>query len=252
MCPNWPKSSWWEKAQDLCTKAHFFPAGIRLFENDERKEGPTRWGVWVLYIPGKDSEVVIQAIDPSVAVETKLRLEVRLLAASRQVASPCEALIDTGEKICVVREGLIPSDLFVPAQRPLRIIGANGRRLGGGKREVTLTLCIQGVRLGTTQKVELRIPTTLYEADIVDDIILGYVWCQKRGVDISPRRHGVICLKKGQEIWVEGIRTRVLQETETLVQAVRCIPPKYALDLFFRNRERNQGVGGVGLHGHVP
>jgi hypothetical protein len=245
VCPNWPKSRWWEKAQELCAKARFFPAGSRLFETDKGKEGPTRWGVWVLYIPGKNPQVAIQTVDPSGGNEARLRLDIRLLANNQEVVSQCTALVDTGAEICLVKKGLIPSDLFVAAQRPVRLVGANGKRLEGGDREVTLTLCIQGVRLGTTQKIELRIPTTFHEAEIMDDAILGYVWCAKRGVDISPRRHGVICLRKGQEIWVEGVRTRIVQDADTLVQAVCCTPPKFALDL-------DTSSGGVGVRRHIP
>ena len=48
------------------------------------------------------------------------------------VVPSCTALIDTGAEICVVKKGLIPSELLQPAKKPLRLVGANERRLEGG------------------------------------------------------------------------------------------------------------------------
>ena len=53
VCSNGPHASWQTRVQDLATKAHFFPPGSRLFETEKVKSGPVKWGVWVLYIPGR-------------------------------------------------------------------------------------------------------------------------------------------------------------------------------------------------------
>ena len=58
LVPNWPSAPWFKKVQDLSAKAHFFPAGSRLFETDEGKAGPTRWGTWVFYIPSPETAFI--------------------------------------------------------------------------------------------------------------------------------------------------------------------------------------------------
>ena len=53
-----------------------------------------------------------------------------------------------------------------------------------------------------------------------------------QGVDISPRRQGILCVKRGHEIWGEGVRTQDTGDSEMLVQVVTIARPKYALELF--------------------
>ena len=52
------------------------------------------------------------------------------------------ALIDTGAEANLVRKKIIPSQFMKPARRPLVLVTANGRRMNGGDREVTLRLCM--------------------------------------------------------------------------------------------------------------
>jgi hypothetical protein len=116
-------------------KDYFFPAGRRIFETAEGKAGPTRWGVWVLYIPGPNQPTRVQTVSSARGGETQLRVKVRLLAEECEAAPPCHALIDTGAEVCIVRKNLIPQQFFQPAERPLRLVGANARKLEGGIRK---------------------------------------------------------------------------------------------------------------------
>jgi len=66
----------------------------------------------------------------------------------------------------------------------------------GGDTEVKLVLKITGVDKQTHKKVEFYIPTVLYEADIQDDVILSYSWCQLRSVKIHLREPVILCISK--------------------------------------------------------
>jgi hypothetical protein len=44
----------------------------------------------------------------------------------------CEALIDTGAEVCLIRTGVVPSSTFVLAERPIRLVTANRQTLKGG------------------------------------------------------------------------------------------------------------------------
>ena len=68
----------------------------------------------------------------------ELRIPVRIFAEEHEAAPPCTALIDTGADVCLIRHGMIPSNLFYPASRPLRLVGVNGKKLEGGDKEVKL------------------------------------------------------------------------------------------------------------------
>ena len=112
----------------------------------------------------------------------------------------------------------------LPSFSPIAPCRGEWEKVRRGGKEVKLNLCTSGVIQGTDKKVEIRIPTTFYEARIYEDMILSYEWCRTRGVDISPRRHGILCVKRGHEIWVEGVRTHDTGDPEMLVQVVTIAP----------------------------
>ena len=155
---------------------------------------PTKWRVWALYInPEKNNPKKIRVVKNKEGRETQLKIPIRLLAEERELVPECAALIDTGAEICVRRKGLIPENYLRPAQKPLTLVGANERRLEGGDKEVTLTSSIWATPKGSQTPVEFRVPTVFYVADIRTTVILSYEWCQRKGVDVSPREHGLVC-----------------------------------------------------------
>ena len=157
------------------------PPGTLLFEDEQGKtQAPTRWGVLILYInPNVAEPKTVRVL--SGCRETSLRIPVRLLAGDDEVTPICPALIETGAEICVLKRGLIPDQYLRPATKPLRLVGANERRLEGGDKEVTLNLCVGAIQQEDNKKVELRVPKTFYVADIKDPLILSYEWCRQRG-----------------------------------------------------------------------
>jgi len=110
----------------------------------------------------------------------------------------CSALIDTGAEMFLIRQGLLPKFLFQPDEIPLWLIAVNKQRLAGGEKEVLITMLISGIHMIEKKAVEMRISIWVYSADIREDIVLSYEWCQLRGGDISARKHGLLCIKSGQ------------------------------------------------------
>ena len=103
----------------------------------------------------------------------------------------------------------------------MRLLAATGKRVAGVDREICVQLILKGVHRRSRKPVELRIPTTLVEAEINEDAILGFGWCRDRGIDIYPRQHGVLCIRGGRSIWVEGVRSANPDFSPTILSAVR-------------------------------
>ena len=133
--------------------------------------------------------------------------------------------------MCLMRTGLVPPGVLKMAERPLRLITANQQALGGGKLKAELLLVLDGEESDTGRQVLVRAPTTCFEADIGEDMILSYAWCQGRGIDISARHHGLVCIKAGMEIWVDGIRKHTTRDV-TVIRTIQPDEPKRALELF--------------------
>ena len=138
VCPDWPGTKWFKVAQKNMTKAPFFQTGSRIFQTADGNVGPTRWGVWVFYFEGTPKDTAVRMVTGPSKGEQQLKVRVRLLSDECEVVSPAEALIDTGAEVCIVRKGTVPPEFFRPAQRPLRLIGANAKRLEGGDKEASL------------------------------------------------------------------------------------------------------------------
>ena len=235
VCPNWPKSPWWEKIHSLTAKAHFYPAGTRLFETDEGIVGPTRWGVWILYIPSPEQKETQTHTVQTVRGERSLHILATIKRNGEELGPPVTALIDRGASVTLIRKGLFPDEYFQPAQHPTRLTAANGKRVVGGDREIRVQLRIKGFDLSTKKLVELVIPTTFIEAELPrEEVILGYNWFRDREFNIFPRQHRILCKRRGQEIWVEGLRLNTASDPQPVAPVVNDdeSPPPKALDLF--------------------
>ena len=162
--------------------------------------------------------------------ERQLRIPVRVELPDGG-STNCKALIDTGAEVCLVRTGLVPPDALKVAERPLRLITANQQALGAGKLKAELHLVLDGEESDTGRQVVVRAPTTCFEADIGEDMILSYAWCQGRGIDISARHHGLVCIKASMEIWVDGIRKQTRGDV-TVILTIQTEESKRALELF--------------------
>ena len=118
-----------------------------------------------------------------------------------------EALVDTGAEIKIIHPRYVPKNAFAPSKRPLRLGMANAVRLQGGKREVTFMMRIKGREMDSKREVELRIPTTAYDGEMVCEMILSYAWLAQQDAQINPRRHGLLFTERNRTIWVDGLLT---------------------------------------------
>ncbi len=89
-----------------------------------------------------------------------------------------ETLVDTGAEANLVRRGLL-SEMMTTSLRQLTLVTADGTRMEGGTKEVTLHLCFA---TSTPNKKGLRewcTTRTFHEADIQVDANLKYPSLEK-------------------------------------------------------------------------
>ena len=120
--------------------------------------------------------------------------------------SQARVLIDTGAEVCLVRKGLLPDALATRAERPLRLVAANNQRLPGGKHVVQIQLQFEAVEVDSQRKVLVTAPSTLYLAEMEEDIILSYQWLGERSLEVCPRSHGLRTRTGQGALWIPGLR----------------------------------------------
>ena len=59
------------------------------------------------------------------------------------------------------------------------------KRGGGGQFEAFLVFEMYAEDEQTGKELLIRLPTWCYEADIREDLILSYSWCQSRGMEVG-------------------------------------------------------------------
>ena len=126
--------------------------------------------------------------------------------------------MDTGAQANLIKKWLV-ANLAKPCKRPLRLVTANGDVLPGGDIEVDLMVHFRerGVDVGPGKERVWRAKGCVHEAEIEDEMILGYPWLQENRVAVLS---GTISqdLGKGVETsWREAF-DQVLMETP------RCFP----------------------------
>ena len=147
-------------------------------------------------------------------------------------------LIDTGAEVCLIKQGLLPSELFSESQRPMRLLAANNQRLPGGTREIVVSICLRGMDSETNCEMEMEIPTRLYEAGISEDILLSYAWLVTRNLDVLSAKHGLCAHSLSRKIFVPGIHgtslpyvARICGEPLVRVSSIPKEEKRNALDL---------------------
>jgi hypothetical protein len=83
-------------------------------------------------------------------------------------------------------------------------VAANNQPLVGGDREVDLQVRFSATDIDTEEKQILVVQTSLYEADIDEDVILSYLSMVERDIKIGPRNHGFWVDVGKQKFWVPG------------------------------------------------
>ena len=117
------------------------------------------------------------------------------------------ALVDSGAEINIIRSDLVGEEFFRQSPEPLNLVSADGRLIPGGKKLVHLGLQFNAVDASGRRHSPITVPTKLYEADIREDLLLGFDWLEKHFMMISaPER----CLIYYEDVflWLRGIDWR--------------------------------------------
>ena len=180
-----------------------------------------RWRICFCYLQAAD-----RSVQTVMGAQLNLRIPVRVLGTEK--AQRLRALVDTEAEICLVRKGLVEPHQLRPVVSPLRLRTANGQALGGGQFEALLAFQMYAKDEATGKEMLVRLPTWCYEADIREDLILSYSWCQSRGMEVVAPQHGLRCKRNGRSAWIPGMEHEI---NENLVSVLAVEEGKWALCL---------------------
>ena len=113
------------------------------------------------------------------------QLLMRVLATHKDGAKHIlHILIDTGAQANLIRMG-VTRNILIHSAKPLVLFTANGARMAGGVKEVTLDLFF-GARAYTTgaKLPDMVVPAQFHEADIQVDAILSYPWLRENRLGV--------------------------------------------------------------------
>ena len=137
---------------------------------------------------------------------SKLKVEV-LATFSDGSSHTLQALVDTGAEVNLINPKWVHNDLFYLSPKPIRLGAANSHLLEGGKRQTNILLTFHGHCLDSGNSIDLSLPFTAYDADVICDIILSYGWLAENNIIPNPRRHGLHFLDHPGPAWVHGTIT---------------------------------------------
>lgn len=135
---------------------------------------------------------------------SKLKIQVTLHFPNG-ASKEAQVLVDTGAEVNVIHPRLVDPSLFRESQRPLRLGMANEICLSGGKREVDFVLGMKGVDVDTNMPMEIRVPMSAYDGEMVCDLIVSYTWLAQLDALVNPRRHGILLNEGDRMVWVAGL-----------------------------------------------
>ena len=111
-----------------------------------------------------------------------------------------KVLIDSGAEANLVRYDLFPKSTLKPSPAPLTLVTANGELMGGGRKEITLTLQLLKSTPGQGEPVPWTTSGTFYDADIKVDAIVGCPWLGNRKLGIFPHLNTLAFLHSSQTL----------------------------------------------------
>ena len=80
------------------------------------------------------------------------------------------------------------------SRNPLALVTADGNRMEGGKKEVTVQLNFKVDHPDNPQQVDWSIPGTFHDADIQVDAILSYPWLEASHLGVFPHLGSLVKL----------------------------------------------------------
>ena len=140
----------------------------------------------------KRRKMVLPTLDPKGPRSLQSRLLIQgTLQSSSGPEVEVRILIDTGSQVDLVRSGLMPASSFSLFKNPLQLWAANQGQMEGGKLDTIATLRLNGFESEQKTKVSIITPTTLYQADMEDDVILSFAWLASRGFNVDTGQHEI-------------------------------------------------------------
>jgi len=85
------------------------------------------------------------------------------------------ALVDMGAETDLIRKDLLPMGVFAPSKQPISLLTADGTRMEGGAREVSLKLCFM-LPPNSEGKTEWCTQAVFHDADLQVDGIFSHPW----------------------------------------------------------------------------
>ena len=123
----------------------------------------------------------------------ELQLAMLLKVRTTQgVVKTLKALIDTGAEANLIRQGVLDFSHFENAQEPIQLVTANGQRLMGGVRTISLEIEFNPNENGKFLDEKMNFEATCYEADISIDLILSFPWMAKHKIGVFPHHKALV------------------------------------------------------------
>ena len=183
------------------------PAGEVLLCHG-RKHISWVWGQGVQPIPWRPREIALGRIpgfppQQPPAMGTTLSVPIRLHTTSSGVRL-FHGLVDTGAEYNLCRIGLLPAGEWKKAEKPLRFYAADQSPLGGGERQMSCRVTLEGQYPCEPHPHECQLSADFYEADIQQDVILSYTWMAQHGVSVCPAHNAILIGATPPPLWVKG------------------------------------------------
>ena len=94
--------------------------------------------------------------------------------------------------------------------------------------------------MDTGRAMELALPFTAYDGEVMCDIILSYGWLAYHYILVNPRKNGMAILGKREVLWVKGVKTPKTQSIKVL--------QKVPLEAQPLEPEEHRGAQKISLH----
>ena len=169
-----------------------------IVEQEKTSESPP--GTPVAHFRGNVRSFDTQT-NPSGDVEKFLKIRVTLVTSDGETTQAV-ALVDTGAEVSLIKKGLIAHTYEAPARRRLKLIAANNEVVEGGSMELNLDVQLDANNIQTKEKIVVNTPTSLYVANIAEEMILSHKWFAHRDIQVHSRQNGLCTTVDKVQIWV--------------------------------------------------
>ena len=175
---------------------------------------------------------VVRVVHTPQGDERQLHLKVRVPCGQEELV--VDVLVDTGAQVSLVRRGLFKEESLQPSRRPVRLKVANGKIMGGGTHEATISMEFwEHERLNCPDLAKRStLSRNFYVADITDwDVIMGYDFLVGNAIGALPHRATLVreddeCLTWQSTDYACRSSQGNAEEEDQIAQAVQAVGAK--------------------------